>query len=477
MDKIQDESSADDYRGQARKIQKRLASVSPSFCLAKWLQVSLQLTTGRTQSCYHPAPHVIPKELLADNPGVLHNTPYKKIQRAKMLAGKRPAECQYCWDVEDLGADYLSDRHFRSSESWAVDRFEEVQKLPWDADIVPSYIEVNFNQTCQLKCSYCAPHVSSAWMSEVKQHGPYPTRFGHNRLDWFEERGMIPIPDGQPNPYIEAFWKWWPQVVSKIRVFRMTGGEPLLDPNTYKIFEYLLEKPNPELTLSITSNFSAKPPLMEKFLKYAKRMHEEKAIKDFQLFLSLDSTGDRAEYIRHGLDFDYFMGNVQTFLEEIPSANISFILTACNLAASSLKDTLAQFRELRLKYNTEWQRIHFDTPMLKAPEFLSLQILSKDFLRPVRDALEFARGHAMGFDHDFSGFSGAEIAKLERLLAWMEQDLPPDQLKGWRADFFFFVREHDRRRGTNFLNTFPEMKDFLSLCEEAARDEKPYIHP
>jgi hypothetical protein len=31
-----------------------------------------------------------------------------------------------------------------------------------------------------------------------------------------------------------------------------------------------------------------------------------------------------------------------------------------------------------------------------------------------------------------------------------------------RKDFIAFVDEHDKRRGTNFLETFPEMKNFYS---------------
>ena len=38
-----------------------------------------------------------------------------------------------------------------------------------------------------------------------------------------------------------------------LKVFRMTGGEPLMDSNTFKVFDYVNENPNP-LDLSITSN-------------------------------------------------------------------------------------------------------------------------------------------------------------------------------------------------------------------------------
>jgi hypothetical protein len=42
-----------------------------------------------------------------------------------------------------------------------------------------------------------------------------------------------------------------------------------------------------------------------------------------------------------------------------------------------------------------------------------------------------------------------------------------DKLDMFRRDFKVFVDEHDRRRGTNFLETFPKMKDFYTLCEKS----------
>ena len=34
-----------------------------------------------------------------------------------------------------------------------------------------------------------------------------------------------------------------------------------------------------------------------------------------------------------------------------------------------------------------------------------------------------------------------------------------------RTRFYNFVVEYDKRRDTNFLNTFPEYKDFYNLCK------------
>jgi hypothetical protein len=100
------------YFDNTKDMLEGLNKVSPSFCLAKWFNVSLHIPTGRTQSCYHPRTHKVPLEELAADPGALHNTKYKKEQRKKMLMGERPSECSFCWDIEDTG--HMSDRAYRS---------------------------------------------------------------------------------------------------------------------------------------------------------------------------------------------------------------------------------------------------------------------------------------------------------------------------------------------------------------------------
>ncbi len=126
--------------------------LGPALCLAKWKQVSLHLPTGLNNSCYHPPLHPIDPAAIAQDPGALHNTAHKKAQRVIMLQNQRPVECSYCWNMEDLGE--LSDRHYRSGEPWAAMDFERIRNATGEeTDVIPSYVEVNFNNACNLKCN------------------------------------------------------------------------------------------------------------------------------------------------------------------------------------------------------------------------------------------------------------------------------------------------------------------------------------
>lgn len=72
----------------------------------------------------------------------------------------------------------------------------------------------------------------------------------------------------------------------------------------------------------------------------------------------------------------------------------------------------------------------------------------------------------------FRGFKDYEISRLDRDIAWMRngQKLDPDYVRKNKADFFRFFSEHDRRRGTDFLTTFPEMKTWWRECEYHAKN-------
>ena len=441
------------------------AQLGPALCLAKWKQVSLHLPTGLNNSCYHPPLHAIPAHLLKDNPSALHNTLHKKEQRKIMLRQERPSECGYCWTMEDHGT--LSDRHYRSGESWAAKDFDLIVNSTGDEDVIPSYVEVNFNHACNLACSYCSPQFSSTWQQEMDQHGAYPTSNRHNDPSYFTGRNR-PIPVREHNPYVDAFWSWWPELYPELKHFRMTGGEPLLDKNTYRVFDYVLANPKLDLHLNVTSNFSVDERSWQKYLGYVKQLCEGERIEHFMQYVSLDTFGSQAEYIRHGLDFDLLWDRVNQFLTEIPGRNcITFIVTMNNLSVTGLGKLFSAILGLRKLYSTAYQRVWFDTPVLRQPTWQSLQLLPQSYVDELETVWAFMLKNIETEATRFQGFKDYEIARLDRDIAWMRdgQKLDEDYINKNKADFYRFFVEHDRRRGTNFLKTFPEMSTWWNECQ------------
>jgi len=469
-----DEIAADfksKFLSDAEIMKERLDSVSPSMCLAKWKQVSLHLTTGHTNSCYHPPLHKIRIEDIQRGGTGLHNTEHKKQQRKLMIEGTRPSECQYCWTMEDNGK--LSDRHYRSGEPWAAKDFNQITTSHWSEDVLPSYVEVNFNHACNLACSYCSPQFSSTWQQEVERHGAYPTSIPHNDPDYF--RGdRRPIPAREHNPYVEAFWAWWPTLYPELEHFRMTGGEPMMDKNTFRVFDYVLMNPSPKLHLDVTSNFSVDEKLWQRYKGYVKMLCEGEKIEHFMQYVSLDAWLDKAEYIRHGLDFGLLWNRVNEFLSEIPSrSSITFIITMNNLSVTSFEQLMVAMLGLRQIYSNTYQRVWFDTPVLRTPSWQSMQLLPESYVEKLEAVWVWMMKNMETEEKRFKGFKDYELQRLDRDIAWMRdgQKLDPAYIKRQQADFYRFFAEHDRRRGTNFLRTFPEMVAWWTECGYHANND------
>ena len=286
-------SNETDRIKQTKEITNK---ISPTFCLAKWHHTTIYLHTGQTHSCYHPAPHDIPLDEIETNPSALHNTIQKKKERALMLIGEKPKGCQYCWNVEALSDTHISDRHERNAGIYNQARLDEIVNSSWDFNINPEYIELAFSNECNFKCGYCHPMASSSFQSEIKKFGPYSTVKNHTlNIEWFK-----PYTE-EENPYIAAWWRWWPEVSKTLNILRITGGEPLMHRSTWRLFDLLREEPKPHLELNLNSNLGVKPALVEKLAENVKDLLDNKKVKNFKLFSSMDSWGKRAEYIRTGL--------------------------------------------------------------------------------------------------------------------------------------------------------------------------------
>jgi hypothetical protein len=455
-------------------FRDELNAVSESFCIAKWKQVTLHLQTGHNHSCHHPTTHKIPLNEIKENPSALHNTSYKKRQRKMMLEGVRPKECEYCWRVEDSSPDAISDRVYKSSDSnWARQYLSECATQPWDFDVSPSYLEVSFSSVCNFRCSYCTPEVSSKWMEEVERFGPYPTSNSFGSIEWLEAANKLPIPHNQYNPYVEAFWRWWPDIYKDLVHFRITGGEPLLAKDTFKVLDYIIENPNPNLDLSINSNLCVPDAVFDKFIEKVKIICSEKKIKKFKIFTSCDAHGKAAEYIRDGLDYNKWLLNIQKMLDSVPECTFTIMSTYNALSIGSYLEFMKDVLVIKKKYGGVDGRRHpliLDTPYLRYPPHQSIFILPNSWADKMKAQVDFAYEH-LTTDEENSGFAIWEADKFKRLHELMKSKKDYGDIGGIVAiehkDFIAFVDEHDRRRGTNFAETFPEFSELYQYWKQS----------
>lgn len=443
--------------------------VSPTFCLAKWHHVTIYMHTGETHSCYHPPPHAIPIRELEDNPSALHNTLHKKKERALMLVGEKPTGCQYCWNVENLSDTHISDRLIRNGALYTPERMEEIKNNLWSHNINPEYIEISFSNECNFKCGYCHPKHSTSYYNEIKQYGPYKDTSEHgNAIDKFI------IHKEEDSPYIQAWWKWWPEMSNSLTILRVTGGEPLLHRTTWKLFDKLIKDPKPHLELNFNSNMGVTPRIVEKFANNVKLLLDNDAVKDFKLYTSMDTWGKRAEYIRTGLKVDLWEKNIDTFINTTHK-EVSIMCTFNILSVTSFIDFLEKVLYWRKKYHhilnlkhkkQTPRRIRFDTPYLKEPLQFDMNILPKEEYLPYFDKiLQFISDHKD--ESDPTMFNELEYEKFRRVRDYFATtNYKPERVERGRADFYSWFSQYDQRRDQNFLETFPDMQNFYELCKQ-----------
>jgi organic radical activating enzyme len=453
------------------KCHEELNQVSPSFCLAKWLQVTIHLQNGQTHSCHHPVTHKIPLRELEKDPSALHNTKFKKSLRKMMLEGERPKECEYCWKMEDAHKDNLSDRTFKSSEEWAYPKLKEVAKLHWNDSISPQYVEVSFGNECNFKCAYCGPHISSSIMSEYTAFGAYSS-MQELGLDELKQQGLFPYSKDEFNPYVGAFWEWWPTLSKELKVFRITGGEPLLNSNTFKFLEYLKSNPMPDLSLAINTNLGIPKATFIKFLELIKPIIQNKHIKDFQLYTSVDTHGKHAEFLRFGLNYNEFMQNVRTFLQEIPEAQLIFMCTYNVFSVVNMKKLLFDISLLKREFKNQKRqpRVLLDTPYLKDPAFLSCYILNEDWWHYIRDDLNYLKNEAKIHEDGAPIYNEYEIKKFERILNWLESLEENEHRRNSRRKFYTFINEYETRKKIKLKDYAPEYVAFHDYCKRLFLD-------
>jgi organic radical activating enzyme len=440
---------------QENKIE-RVNSVSPSFCLAKWLQVTLDLAHGTNHSCHHPKRHKIPLEGLKENPSLLHNTPYKKKVRKMMLDGVRPKECEYCWQLEDVSGYASSDRMIKSLDPWAYSELEKVSNAPWDADILPQYVEVMFDKTCNLACGYCIADISSKIEAEIEKFGPYellePHRLSRNKLVSRNEK---------ENPYISAFWNWLPDLVRSLRVLRVTGGEPLLSKNAFELLEYFSINPAPNLTLVFNTNLSLPAKIIDRFLEKLDRLMTKRGVGSFEIYTSVDTHGEQAEYIRKGLSYELLLTNIEKIKSKFPKTNIVINSTYGVYSIPGFEKFLKDVYQLKMKLGG----ITLDISYLSHPKYLRANIVTPDIHSMIEKSFNFMNEHRS--DDNDQGFTDYEINKFKRVMRWAVGKQVGDSLSQNRADFYTFITQFDERYNECFLSIFPEYEGFWKYCKKA----------
>lgn len=381
-----------------------------------------------------------------------------------MINGERPRECDYCWRIEDQGKDHFSDRHYKTSDWWAWDKVDIIATSNPTEDVYPTYLEVSFSNACNFACAYCSPEISSTWMKDIESNGEYPVQFGSHNLDYLRETEKFPYKHSDDNPYVDAFWEWFPEALPHLKVFRITGGEPTMSKDVWKVLDYIYENAQPDLSIAINSNLGTDPRLIQRLIDSVNKLKDR--VKQIEIYTSCEATGEQAEYARDGLDYGYWYANVQRVLNET-SCNVAIMTTINMLSLPTFCKFIEDIMKLRIEFNRDLahNRVPLSINYLRFPPHLQCTLLDKTTrISYASDIENLAESWLKYSSPDkFARIYLEEFDQIQRFCEYLRMTDPADK---YRGDFVKYVLEYDKRRGKNFRNTFPQFAHLLEDWNE-----------
>jgi len=434
-----------------------LDTLSASFCAAKWYNATIWLGSGMTTSCHHPPAHLVDIDRVRANPRLLHNTDQKKEDRRKMLAGERPAGCEYCWKIEDMGRDAVSDRVYKS-RIYPIEALHDAFNTVPSADVNLRTLEIAFDRTCQFACSYCNPAFSTTWVNDIRRNGPYNNLVsdGRNHFTHTHDSAQL-FKITEANPYIDAFFAWWEtDLHHTLQELRITGGEPLMSHHTWRLIDWFkTNKGKSHTRLAINSNLGTEVDI-DRLLDSTQGMA-------IDLYTSNEAISSQAEYIRDGLVWDDWANNVERLLDSGQFRGIHVMCTINALCLSTLDQLLECIMNWKLEYGRD--AVSFTLNILRFPSFQSPLILPDAQRQVYRQRLVTWLEHWADSDviHEH------EINHTQRLIDYLDVVKTPHSEAFDRPkllnDFKQFHTQYDQRRSKDFGTVFPELKEWYDAIQ------------
>jgi organic radical activating enzyme len=274
-----------------------------TFCVLPWVGREINWDGKETHCCLLPRSYDI------------------NSIRTNMLAGKKPLECQQCWNLEEYGL--KSDRQVKNS---ALDFY-------WDRDIQSIYEDVKngldtililkllTSYTCNATCISCNSNSSSMW-GELDQR-------------------ITPNTPRQLYKFVDIEYVKQTVDFKNLKMLSLLGGEPLYEKKNFDLLEYILTLGNDQVFLSLVTNGSVKLSSRQKQIL--------SKFKNVNFSLSIDGVGPVFEYLRFPLKWKDLTRNLE-FFKEITN-NISANYTLSNLNILYHTQTVDWFNQNNMVYS------------------------------------------------------------------------------------------------------------------------------
>ena len=367
--------------------------------------------------------------------------------RRQVLIGERPPECEPCFSLEDQGVESLRMRHIAGKIPEArINLYPDALKKMRHDFTMPFEIptmELKLNNLCNLACRMCHPMDSTSWTdwSEVKEFYKAENNIMYAIV---EEHGL------ERKPFLDKFQdnpQWWASLEKLLPHFRrveFAGGEPLMDPQHYKILD-MLAPYGTQIEIKYATNLSMLGKSGRTVWDYWPMF------KSVAVNVSIDGICDSYEYIRGNANCVKLVANIRR-IQTI--SNISRIVGACTVQVSNV-----MVLDKIIEYFLDELEIVFHTHRVAYPKVLSAQVLPATLKELAVSRLEAVKLRIPEFK-----MVKSHPELLEYTLGQIQDNInyirAVDQSDKWE-DCVEFNRKLDVSRNQSFTDVTPEFKDYV----------------
>lgn len=390
------------------------APPSDTFCILPWIHIYVN-PDGSVLPCCIGEHHQHLGNTQTDTISQIWNSDQYKDMRKKMLSGQRCNQCTACYRSEDIDLN-----SFRKSVNTQYNKhFNLIQETQSDG-YLPSmnlrYFDVRWSNICNFKCRSCNGTYSSSWATEEKRSNVYIFAGGKNNNNLYEQ--FLPH-------------------LKDIDEFYFAGGEPLLTDNHYNILEYLISIGKTDVKLRYNTNLSSLTYKGKSVLALWKHF------PNVNIDASLDSWGNRAEYIREGTEWNLIEQNIKNIQQTAPHVNlqINSVISVFNIA------TTAEFYSYLIDNNIFHKDSFYPNFYnLLNPGYYSVHIIPETLKVKIKSKL-----NAVSISKNID-------QKIQDIIKFLDSGCYNKQL---HDQFIEKTKYYDGIRNRNFVNTFPEISDIL----------------
>lgn len=419
-----------------------MPQTSKTFCLHPFTGLATR-EDGAIQVCCrsHPISN-IENETLEQ---AWNNDNMTRIRR-QVLVGERPPECEPCFKLEDQGVESLRQRHITGIIPEArINLYPDALKKMRHDFSMPNEIptmELKLNNLCNLKCRMCHPGDSTSWndWAEIKDYYKDTGKVIYNLVadHNLERKPLLDKFEDNPN--------WWTSLEKNLSYFRrveFAGGEPLMDPQHYRILD-MLAPYGDQIEIKYATNLTTLGKSNRTIWEYWPKF------KNVAVNVSIDGIGASYEYIRGNASWAELVNNIKQ-IQTIP--NVSRIVGAVAVQVSNILKL-----DKMLKYFLDDLGIVFYTNMVNYPDVLSIQVLPEHLKEQATINLNFAKLYIQDYKlvKEHPMLLDLTLKQIDGVINYMWAN---DLSNKWQ-DCLEFNRRLDVTRDQSFFDANPEFNDY-----------------